>query len=617
MHSVYTLIVKRFSRRRLPMKLRKMKPFIHGDLGKISVLVISNILLSALDVIAIALVGLLTTLTVSGIQSNKPNARIEILLEKLQIAALDFRAQVAFIGATAAFLLLSRTLISIFVLRTVMRYLVNKTLELTKIMVRYLLKQDYLDIQQRSLQRNIFLISDSVRNVSLGIIGTSINLISDAILTLVILVGLLIVDPISTLVLLVLFLMVLFPIQRKMQKRASMLGNQFKILTLRLRSKIVEAITAYRELYVRDRRNFYVEEIISNQEKISKNAADAAFMPYVSKYTLDILVVLVAVTLAGYQFATNTAIQAITVLSIFLTASSRLTPALLRIQQALLILKLNLASSSETIEIISKLDFSNKSTPTKVKPSKTKSNFAASIDFSNVSYKYPGSNKLILNKVNFTIDARRIVGVTGSSGVGKTTLIDLMLGILEPESGKISISDMSPKLAIEKFAGKISYVPQQIVIFNGTLRENLTMGFSVESFSDQQIIEALRNASLIDFYESQPYGLDTILHDSGENISGGQRQRLGIARALLTKPELIVFDEATSALDVNTENDILVTIKKLSKEITIVMIAHRLSTLRICDKVIFLDEESFSFGELEEVRKKTHVFDQMLKSSGL
>ena len=116
MYSVYTLIVNVFSRRRLPMNLRKMKPFIHGDLGKISVLVISNILLSALDVIAIALVGLLTTLTVSGIQSNKPDTRIEILLEKLQIAALDFRTQVALIGAAAAFLLLSRTLISIFVL---------------------------------------------------------------------------------------------------------------------------------------------------------------------------------------------------------------------------------------------------------------------------------------------------------------------------------------------------------------------------------------------------------------------------------------------------------------------------------------------------------------------
>lgn len=598
--------------------LRKLKPFVYGDRWKIVFLIIANILLSLLDVFAIGLVGLLTTITVSGIQSNSPNYRILSILEKLRISDLDFRLQVAIIGISAALLLLLRTLSSVLVLRTVMRFLVGKTLDITKLLVKHLLGQNYLEIQQRSLQRNVFLISDSIRNVSLGIVGTSINLVSDIILTFAILLGLLIVDPYSTLILLVLFGMVLYPIQRKMQIRATELGNHFKLLTLRLRSKITEAITAYRELHVRDRHNFYVEEIIINQERISKNAADAAFMPYVSKYTLDVLVVLVAVTLAGYQFATATAIQAITVLSIFLTASSRLTPAMLRIQQALLVLKLNLASSSETIEIISNLDTERDSKLiSKDKEREKKSKFIPSIEFKDVHYWYPNGHKPILTNVNFEIHPRSIVGVTGSSGVGKTTLIDLMLGVLEPQRGSVRISNTSPKFAIERYSGKISYVPQQITIFDGTLRENLTMGYPDQTFSDGQIIIALNKASLRDFYENLPFGLDSHLQDSGENISGGQKQRLGIARALITEPELLVFDEATSALDVNTENSILNTIKDLSANLTVIMIAHRLSTLKICDQILYLSEDNYNFGSLEKIRKEASDFDEMLKLSGM
>jgi ATP-binding cassette subfamily C protein len=598
--------------------LSKFKPFIGDDKWKLILIVISNIFLSLIDVIAIAIIGVLTSLTVNGIQSNSPQKFARNFLNLFHLSSLNFQRQVAILGTLAALLLIFRTLASAFLLRNVMRFLVNKTLEITKMMVKNLLNQEYLDLQRRSLQKNTFLISDSIRNISLGIIGTTINLCSDIILTLAVIVALFVVDPFSTIILLLLFLGILYPIQRNMNKRATKLGNDFKFLTLRLRSKIIEAISAFRELHVKDRRQFYIDEIISNQQLISRNAADAAFMPYVSKYTLDILVVLVAVALAGYQFASHSAIQAITILSIFLTASSRLTPAMLRIQQAVLILKINLATSKETIELIDEFEIKgNKSQIRQKVKNRNSDKFIPQIVCKKLDYMYPDSNRSILKNVSFTIDENSIFGVTGSSGVGKTTLVDLLLGILEPNDGSIEISGLNPKRAIESFAGKIAYVPQQILIVDGSLRENLTLGYDNNFFSDYQLIEALERASLSTFYYGLESGLDTHLNDLGSNISGGQRQRLGIARALITSPQILVFDEATSSLDVNTEGEILRTIQNLKKGMTIVMIAHRLSTLKICNKIIFLSENEYHVGTLNSIRRKSTEFNQMLITSGL
>ena len=598
--------------------LSKFKPFIGDDKWKLILIVISNIFLSLIDVIAIAIIGVLTSLTVNGIQSNSPQKFARNFLNLFHLSSLNFQRQVAILGTLAALLLIFRTLASAFLLRNVMRFLVNKTLEITKMMVKNLLNQEYLDLQRRSLQKNTFLISDSIRNISLGIIGTTINLCSDIILTLAVIVALFVVDPFSTIILLLLFLGILYPIQRNMNKRATKLGNDFKFLTLRLRSKIIEAISAFRELHVKDRRQFYIDEIISNQQLISRNAADAAFMPYVSKYTLDILVVLVAVALAGYQFASHSAIQAITILSIFLTASSRLTPAMLRIQQAVLILKINLATSKETIELIDEFEIKgNKSQIRQKVKNRNSDKFIPQIVCKKLDYMYPDSNRSILKNVSFTIDENSIFGVTGSSGVGKTTLVDLLLGILEPNDGSIEISGLNPKRAIESFAGKIAYVPQQILIVDGSLRENLTLGYDNNFFSDYQLIEALERASLSTFYYGLENGLDTHLNDLGSNISGGQRQRLGIARALITSPQILVFDEATSSLDVNTEGEILRTIQNLKKGMTIVMIAHRLSTLKICNKIIFLSENEYHVGTLNSIRRKSTEFNQMLITSGL
>jgi len=211
-----------------------------------------------------------------------------------------------------------------------------------------------------------------------------------------------------------------------------------------------------------------------------------------------------------------------------------------------------------------------------------------------------------------------IVYITGASGSGKTTLADLMLGLLEPSTGKVLISGLKPSEAIRKWPGAIAYVPQEVTIFNGTIRENITLGFDEWNESDVKIARAIELASLGDVVSELPDGLESQVGDRGTSLSGGQRQRIGIARALFTNPRLLVMDEATSSLDGLTESVISNNISRLHGKVTVVLIAHRLSTVRNADNVVYLrNGKIVATGNFDAVRKAVPDFDKQAKLMGL
>jgi ABC-type multidrug transport system fused ATPase/permease subunit len=210
------------------------------------------------------------------------------------------------------------------------------------------------------------------------------------------------------------------------------------------------------------------------------------------------------------------------------------------------------------------------------------------------------------------------VAIVGPSGAGKTTLIDLLLGVLVPDAGTISISGVTPSEAVKKWRGAISYVPQDIALSNGTIRENVILGYPSISATDELVMAALRIAQLERFVRDSEAGLETFVGERGSRLSGGQRQRLGIARAMLTKPRLLVLDEATSSLDGETEADISLAINALRGSTTILMIAHRLSTVREADLVVYMEEGRIvSLGTFEEVRSAVPKFQIQAKLMGL
>ena len=210
------------------------------------------------------------------------------------------------------------------------------------------------------------------------------------------------------------------------------------------------------------------------------------------------------------------------------------------------------------------------------------------------------------------------VAIVGSSGAGKTTLVDLMLGALEAKTGEIEIAGCSPRETFSKWPGSVAYVPQDSPIINGTIRENLGLGYPLQEVSNEICWESLKLARLEEFVETLPNKLDSFVGDRGTQLSGGQRQRLGIARALITSPKLLILDEATSALDGITESEIADSLRNIKAQTTLIIIAHRLSTIKEADRVYFMDRGTVKgVGTFSELKSKIPEFLVQAELMGL
>lgn len=314
----------------------------------------------------------------------------------------------------------------------------------------------------------------------------------------------------------------------------------------------------------------------------------------------------------------NDAARAIATLSIFLAATTRIAPAVLRVQQGFVSMKGSVAAAQPTLELLRELDSEIDGLEMWKEPDFTYEGFVSQIELDRVSFKYPNAEKELFDEISLSIPEGSFVGFVGSSGAGKTTLVDLILGLLNPSGGKVAISGLSPKDAISRYPGAISYLPQDVVIVNGSIRRNVTLGFPESSIPDNLVWNALEIAHLDDFVEKLPQELDTLVGDRGTKLSGGQRQRLGIARAMITKPKILVLDEATSALDGELETNIGEAIQRMRGEVTIVMIAHRLSTIRNCDLIFhFTDGKLTGKGKFEELKKSVPEFSRQATLMGL
>jgi ABC-type multidrug transport system fused ATPase/permease subunit len=200
------------------------------------------------------------------------------------------------------------------------------------------------------------------------------------------------------------------------------------------------------------------------------------------------------------------------------------------------------------------------------------------------------SGKAAVSNVNLQIEPGSFVGVIGRSGAGKSTLADVILGVVQPQTGEVTVGGVLPGEAVRRWPGGIAYVPQGIMLSNDSVRANVALGVPRSLVDDGQVWEALRRAHLDDYLRGLPEGLDTQIGERGLRLSGGQCQRIGIARALFTHPRLIVLDEATSALDAETEQAITQMLDELDRHVTTVIVAHRLSTIRHVDHVVYLED---------------------------
>ncbi len=588
------------------------------DRKKIIQLAIIQSSLGLIDLVGVAAIGMLTALTVNGVQSRPPGNRVSAVLNFLHINHLGFRTQVVLLAIAALVALVGRTLLSIWFSRITLRFLSRISATISNSLVSKLLSQPLLKIQARTTSETIYALTAGVGSIILGLISVSVSLLSDISLLFVLSTGLLVLNPTIALSTMAVFGLVGYGMYWLQQNRASNLGYKFTEISIARDSRIMEVLASYRELIVRNRRKYYADEIGKQTTSLADLQAEISFLPQVNKYVVEITVIVGTFLISAVQFAVQDLTRAISTLAIFSAAAARIAPSVIRIQQSVLLMKSSISSAQPTLSLIQELNQlipdENMSSPLDL----VHSGFNSNLTVSSLCFTYPNSKRPTVNDLNLTINSGEFVAIVGPSGAGKTTLVDLILGVIEPDSGKILISDVPSTQALKNWPGAIAYVPQDVLIVRGSVLQNVSLGYPITEETEKIALQALAIADLSTFVSQLPNGLSSEMGERGVKISGGQRQRLGIARALFTNPKLLVLDEATSSLDGETESRIVEQINKLRGHTTLIVIAHRLSTVRNADKVIYMNNGKIeAIGTFEQVRSAIPDFDRQAALMGL
>ncbi len=589
-----------------------------SDRRKLILVSILQLALSLMDLVAVGIVGVLGALTIRGINSQEPGERVSAILDFLHLSDFSFQQTVAILGLLAGLLLISRTLASIFLTRRTLFFLARRGAYISSLLVSKLLTQSILVIQQRTSQMTVYSLTAGVEAIVLTILGTLVIMVSDVTILLVMAVGLFAVDPRTAVGAVIMFGLVGYVSYQLMHKRARALGELNSRMQVESHEKIIEVLTSYRELTVANRKGYYANSISGIRRNVSSTNAEMVFIPNISKYVFESAVVLGAIVVSGIQFLLNDASRAVGTLSIFLAAGMRIAPAALRLQQGAIAIKTSIGTAKPTLLLIDQLKDIRPLEISKDTLDLMHEGFVPRVEIRNSSLTYPENGEPSVKEVSLVVEEGSTLAFVGPSGAGKTTIIDILLGVLEPQMGEVLISGKKPADASRIWPGAIAYVPQDIAIASGTIRENVALGYPREIATDDLVINALKVAGLDAFVLSLKDEIDTVVGERGTKLSGGQRQRLGIARAMFTRPALLVLDEATSALDGETELRVSDAIRNLRGSTTVVLIAHRLSTVRDADKVVYMaDGRIIATGTFDEVRTQVPDFDRQAVLMGL
>ena len=441
----------------------------------------------------------------------------------------------------------------------------------------------------RNIQTEIILFNRAAQ--ALILLSTEISMILAVITTLIF------VEPLGTLIVIIVLIIAVLIFHIFSKEYLVKWAEIRQFLSMKLNQTMLEGIGGVKDVKLLGRENFFIRNYEEHNKKWAMINSFQLTLAQVPRMYLELLGIIGLSTLVISMVIQGKSVQALLpTLVIFSAGAFRMIPGFNRIMGAIQNVKL-------TVPVVNVLydEFKLKFDSKKV-IKKTEFIFNKDIKISNLFFKYKMTNNYSLTKINLKIKFGETVGFIGESGSGKSTLIDLILGLLKPEKGKIIIDGINLQENIKGWQNKIGYVPQSIYLIDNSLDKNIALGLNESKIDKKAVLKSIKSSQLENFVNSSEKGIKTFVGERGVRLSGGQRQRIGIARALYHNPSILVLDEATSALDSETEEDVMDSIIHLKGKKTILIVAHRLSTLKSCDKIYKMDK-----GKIIEILKPNQI----------
>lgn len=458
------------------------------------------------------------------------------------------------------------------------RFIFNNRLELSGRLMGSYMKKPYSFHLQKNSSEVLRSVTADVNNLY-ELLMDGIDLFSNLLMIGMLIVFLVCMDPVITLVVVFLLGMCSLIYFQFMRGRTQRYGRQNQTYNGKMIQAVNQAMGGIKEIKVLAREDYFVQAYVENGRRYASSLKRSQIFQQAPKYLIETVCVCgVLGTVLWKLYAGARIEELIPQLSVFAVAAFRLLPSINQVNQLLSRMLFQKVSIDRIYE-----DLKEAEEPVKKMTNRLPD--ADAIRFEHVSYGYPGSDRQVLTDVNLELSVKASVGFVGSSGAGKTTFMDLLLGLLQPDSGKICYGAHDIREYPADWGRQIGYIPQQIYLADDTIRRNIAFGIPDSQIDEKKVRKALQAAQLLTFVEQLKDGLDTTIGESGVRLSGGQRQRIGIARALYQEPKILVLDEATSALDTETEQAVMEAVEGLRGTCMLLMIAHRISTLKNCDQI--------------------------------